>query len=285
MKTNTSHQYYSPRLAKIAFYPIKSCAPIRVASWDIASTGLTYDRRWMLVDEEGKFLSQRRVPLMATLTTHLGDDHIRVERSKGSSCTIPLQQPLPGKRVDVRLHGSTRLACETSTSANTWFSETLNTTCRLVESVPHEDPWRNEEPEANSANTYFPDLYPILITNEKSLEDLFPHGNIPMDRFRPNLVVKDANAFAEDEWESIEIGNTQLKLVKPCARCQVTTVDQTTGVQSGTEPLKTLRERRRWHGKAVFGWNVLVQTSGRIQINDSINIRTTHAKSVFIGPK
>ena len=239
----------------------------------------------MLVDEEGKFLSQRREPLMATLTTHLNKDHIRVERPNGNPYTISLDPPQPGKRVEVRLHGAIRRGYETSSCANTWFSEALNTPCRLVESVPQEDPWRNDEPEAESANTYFPDLYPVLITSEESLEHLFPSGGITMDRFRPNLVVKGSFPFAEDVWERIEIGDAELKLVKPCARCQITTVDQTTGLRSGTEPLKTLGIERRWDGKAVFGWNALVITSGRIHTGDSVNIRTTHANPILIGPK
>lgn len=239
----------------------------------------------MVVDEHGKFLSQRREPLMATLATYLNDDHIRVERSSGGSYTIPLNPPQPGERVEVRLHGATRRGFETSSCANTWFSEALNTPCRLVESVPHEDPWRNEDPEAKSANTYFPDLYPILITSEESLEDLFPNSTITMDRFRPNLVVKGSQPFAEDEWEDIEIGGAILKLVKPCARCQVTTVNQTTGIQSGSEPLKTLGIQRRWNGKAVFGWNALVAHTGKIQTGDSVKIQTSHSQSILIGPK
>lgn len=222
---------------------------------------------------------------MATLTTHMGDDHIRVDRPSGESFAVPLKSPSPGNRIEVRLHGATRRAFETSPSAHAWFSEAIKTPCRLVESVPYEDPWRNGDPEADAANTYFPDLYPILLTSEESLNNLFPNGDITMDRFRPNLVVQGSHAFAEDEWESIRIGDANLKLVKPCARCQVTTVDQTTGIHTGPEPLKTLGDRRRWQGKAVFGWNAIVKTTGRIQVGESLEIQTNHSKPALIGPK
>ncbi len=239
----------------------------------------------MIVDEEGKFLSQRREPRMATLTPRICGDHLQVDRPKGDSFHIPLEPPQPGERKEVRLHGAVRLAQESSRLANDWFSEALNQPCRLVESVPHEDPWRNTDPEAELANTYFPDLYPILITCTESLERLFPDGTISMDRFRPNLVLEGSQAFAEDEWESIKIGSAFLKLVKPCARCQVTTVDQETGVQSGPEPLKTLGLKRRWQGKAVFGWNALVSTPGTIESGDRVKIETRHDVNTLIGPK
>ena len=165
-----------------------------------------------------------------------------------------------------------------------WFSHALKRPCRLVEAVPEEDPWRNQDPEGEGATTYFPDLYPLLVTSMSTLKELFPAGDIEMARFRPNLVIAGAPPFAEDRWETLEIGGVQIALAKPCTRCSITTVDPLRGVRDGQEPLRTLASTRQWRGKGVFGWNAVVRTPGEVCLGDAVECVQPRVTFEPIGP-
>ena len=133
------------------------------------------------------------------------------------------------------------------------------------------------------ANTRFPDLYPVLVTNTASLQASFPDGRFPMARFRPNLVIDTHEPFAEDHWLKLRIGEVELELVKPCARCKVTTIDQDTGEAGGPEPLQTLSRTRAWNKKAIFGWNALVRKPGLVRCGDPVKVLQKRTVAFHIG--
>jgi len=271
------------QLAGIHVYPVKSCAGIALESSQITRTGLALDRRWMLVDEAGRFISQREVASMALIRCELIPGGVRVEADGLAALDIPLEMDAAPEK-NVQLHGQSRLARDRGEEAAQWFGEAIGRHCRLVEAIPHADPWTIHEPEGEGETTYFPDLYPLLVTSKETLDALFPDGRTGMERFRPNLVLAGASAFAEDGWESILIGDqARIKQVKPCARCVITTIDPAKGVRQGQEPLRTLAARRSWRGKAVFGWNALVETPSTVSIGDQVTCLVPRREPEPIG--
>ena len=271
------------RLALIGVHPVKSCRPVHPESWSLAETGLELDRAWMLIDDTGRFISQRQVPGMAVIRTTINEDHILVEHPDLPALPIPrLMESGPETRA-VRLHQADRLGIDEGDLIANWFSRALGRNCRLVRSVPDVDPWRNPEPEGEAANTRFPDLYPVLVANTASLEASFPDGRFPMARFRPNLVIDSPEPFAEDHWLRLRIGDVELELVKPCARCKVTTIDQDTGQAGGPEPLQTLSRTRSWNNKAIFGWNALVRKPGMVRSGDPVQVLQNRTIAFSIG--
>ena len=249
----------------------------------MGSTGLCLDRRWMLVDEDGRFISQRKIPAMARLQCSLIPGGIRVEHEESLPLELAEATDALGATREVRLLSQARMARDRGEEAAAWFSKAIGQPCRLVEAIPEEDPWKIHEPEGEGETTYFPDLYPILLTSEATLQALFPAEKIEMARFRPNLVLAGAEPFAEDQWDTLQIGNMVISLVKPCARCAITTVDPETGIINGQEPLRTLAETRSWKGKGVFGWNAIVRTPGRIAVGDCVKCLKPRDPAVAIG--
>ena len=284
MESNAQSIETHAMLAEINVYPVKSCAGVRLESSVLAPTGLHLDRRWMLVDEDGRYLSQRQEPRMACLKTSILPGVVQVSREDGSTLKLPQKPKTDGETRTVQLHSWTRQARDVGEEPATWFSEAIQRPCRLVEAVPDEDPWRNHEPEGEGATTYFPDLYPLLVASKSTLKAVFPSEEIEMTRFRPNLVLDGQEPFEEDRWHNIAIGQVQIALVKPCTRCSITTVDPHCGVQEGPEPLRTLSKTRSWHGKPVFGWNAIVRAPGPLRAGDPVSWVDQRQKLEPIGP-
>ena len=282
--TQDSVSQGSIRLHRIGVHPVKSCRAVHPEAWRVEATGLELDRAWMLVDPDGRFISQREEPAMATIQTTIETDAVIVRDRDGHVARIPLSHDPDAPVREVRLHQADRLGIDFGDAVADWFTAALQRPCRLVQAIPARDPWENHEPEGERAKTRFPDLYPILVASEASLQALFPGGEFGMDRFRPNLTISGAPAFAEDQWKRIQIGDVVLELVKPCARCQVTTVDQSTGVRQGPQPLQDLAKSRSWHRKPVFGWNALVRSTGEIRLGDRVKVLDLKLEPTEIGP-
>lgn len=252
-------------LSAIHVYPIKSCAGIRVPVARVGRRGLESDRRWMLVDPDGRFLTQREHPRMALIEPFLGDEELRV--------TTPNLEPLvvepdaPGPRRPVGVWKSRTAAVDHGDRAAAWFSEALGTHCRLVrQAEDSRRAVRSDDGRGPRAPISFADGYPFLLVTEASLEDLnarLPQP-IPMDRFRPNPVVEGAPAFDEDSWGRIRVGDLELTVEKPCVRCAITTVDQASG-KTGREPLRTLAIYRRHPEGVRFGQNLIHQGEGTLR--------------------
>jgi hypothetical protein len=262
-------------LSEINIYPIKSLKGISLNEAKIEARGLSFDRRWMLVDEDNKFLTQREFPKMATLTTEVSDDHLKVVNGN-ATLEIPHET---GSEVtaNVTIWKSSGLKAEVyDSSVNRWFSERLGTACKLVR-MP--DATKRVVSPNYAIRKYedtvsFADGYPFMLIGEGSLGDLNSRleAPVPMNRFRPNFVVSGSDAFAEDGWKKIRIGETVFHVVKPSERCVITTIDQTKG-EKGKEPLKTLNAYRNFNGKVLFGQNLIAESAGGvIKVGDEIEI-------------
>lgn len=266
-------------ISEINIYPIKSLGGISLKESVVEEKGLQYDRRWMLVNEKGMFFTQREFPKMAVLKVSLEDNGLKVV-CENESMKIPFE-PDSNDKMNVTVWGSKCKAVSYSKTINAWFSDALQMNCKLV--LMPEDSRRKVNPfyavRKFEDVVSFADGYPVLLIGENSLNDLNNRlfDPIPMNRFRPNLVVKDSEAFAEDNWKKIQVGDAIFHLVKPCARCVMTTIDQKTGISDGKEPLKTLSTYRlvksKGESKVNFGQNLISENFGvSIKLGDKVEI-------------
>ncbi len=262
----------TPILGGVYVYPIKSCSGISLQSAALGATGLLHDRRWMLVDEGGGFMSQRRHPSMALISPLLTPDRL-VVRAPGMP---DLEVPLGGEReerIDVEVWGDVQRGEPVGGYADRWFGRFLGVRCRLVRK-PEDDVRSVNSAYARSGDqTSFADAFPLLLISEASLEDLNARLESPvsMNRFRPNLTVRGCGPYAEDGWEEVRVGNAIFRAAEPCARCAVTTVDQQTG-ERGKEPLKTLATYRKAQGEVLFGRNLIHTSPGTVSVGDPVEV-------------
>jgi uncharacterized protein YcbX len=256
------------RVTELWVYPIKSCRGVPVESVRVLARGFAEDRRYMLVDGDGVFLSQRTEPRLALVSTRIEPDAIEVTTAGAGTLRIPLVPP-DGPRVLVEIWGHRGHATE-ATEASAWFSDFLGRSCRLV-GMPDEV----ERPAGSKATPgtliQYADAYPVLLVGQASLDALNARLATPvgMNRFRPNVVVDAPEPHAEDRWRRAELGSVPFDAVKPCDRCSVPGVDPETG-RPGKEPLRTLATYRREEGKVWFGMNLVHRDVGAIAVGDAV---------------
>ncbi len=268
-------------ISEINIYPIKSLKGISLNESKIERRGLEYDRRWMLVDEKNKFLTQREFPKMATLETAILENGMQI--SDGQEKLIVPFEISDEKTEKVQIWQAKCAAKIYENTVNEWFSDSLQTNCKLA-LMPNETKRKVSYYYAVQKDDHvsFADAYPFLLIGESSLEDLNSRLETPlkMNRFRPNLVVSGAEAFAEDGWKLIRVGGKIFHIVKPCARCVITTIDQSSGEKQGVEPLKTLASfripKRSIKKKILFGQNLITENAGEIlRVGDAIEVLET----------
>ena len=259
-------------VASLHIYPVKSLAGIALAEAIVEERGLRHDRRWMIVDGDNSFITQRTVPQMATIATAIDQDERLVLSRNGSSIQVPAHDPLLHPAARVTVWDSSVPGAFVSPEADAWLSDALSFRCRLV--YMPDTSRRPIDPDyaAGEEIVSFADGYPILLASSASLRDLNMRSGeiIPMDRFRPNIVVDADAPFAEDEFGRFGLGGAVLEGVKPCSRCIITTMDQQTGARMGKEPLKTLATYRQKANKVNFGENLVVRAPGSVRIGDRI---------------
>ncbi len=265
-------------LSEIIVYPVKSLAGISVNSWPVTEKGLQHDRKWMLIDSNRQFLSQRTLPIMALIKTALTDKNLILSAPGMESLSLALA-PVDGEIISSTIWHDRCDARSVSTQTDLWLSDFLKQECRLVyqpdEAIRPVDP-HYAQPGDKVA---FADGFPFLIISENSLTALNQdmHLNLPMIRFRPNLVISGCPAYAEDSWREIGIGAIDFRLPKPCSRCSVPTIDPETA-QTGKEPLTTLNRTRKWQNKVYFGQNALHNQYGQLSVGDVVNIKLSGPK-------
>jgi len=265
-------------LSAITLYPVKSLAGISVNSWPVTKTGLQYDRKWMLIDDGGQFLSQRKLPRMALIKTALTDSHLILSASGMENLPLSLT-PTDGDIINSTIWDDQCEARSVSPEADQWLSSFLNQDCRLVyqpdEMIRHVDP----DYGRHTDNVAFSDGFPFLIISENSLVSLNQEMqlNLPMTRFRPNLVISGCPGYAEDSWREISIGTIDFRLPKPCARCAIPTIDPETA-ETGKEPLRTLNRIRKWQNNVYFGQNALHNQCGTLTVGDIVQVKVIGAK-------
>lgn len=260
-------------LQDIYTYPIKSLGGIRLEKTNLEEKGLQYDRRWMLVDLEGQFLTQRKYPKMALLQTQITDDGISVvnKDDPNQQILVPFESDSDRYR-QVTIWEDRVKAQLVEHKISRWFSECLEIDCQLVFMPPSTERKLKPKYAVNDESVSFADGMPYLLIGQSSLDDLNSRldSPVPMNRFRPNFVFTGGAPFEEDEWDTITIGEAHFKITKPCARCVVTTVNQQTG-QKGKEPLTTLSKYRSVDGKVLFGQNMLLLDGSEIQVGDRVS--------------
>jgi hypothetical protein len=264
-------------LASLHIYPVKGCRAVDLDQAVVEPWGLAGDRRWLIVDADCQFMSQRKHPALARIAIAPGPGAEIAVMSDGYP---PLRVAVPDDSAEllkVTVWRSTVLAAAAGPEAGAWFSAYLGEPVRLVYL---DDPTRRAiDPEygADGDTVSFADGYPLLLTSVDSLDQLNQwlsdagHQPVPMNRFRPNVVVTGYRPWDEDRWRRIRIGEVFFRVAKPCGRCVVTTTDQTTG-ERGSQPLKTLAARRRLRQDLVFGQNLIPDSPGRIQAGDPIEV-------------
>jgi len=264
----------APRVSALYRYPVKSCRGQALSEAELDPYGLAGDRRWMVVDEAGAFLTQRQYPKMALVVPSLGPDALTLNAPGMESLPLPLARERT-ERDGVTIWGDRCAAWDEGERAAAWFSEVLGLRCRLVHTGDgFERPVKPEHARAGD-QVAFADGFPFLLISQAALDDLNARLEAPLEmiRFRPNLVVSGTAPFAEDGWGRIRIGATAFRVVKPCARCAITTVDPATGAR-GQEPLRTLSTYRRTpEGKVNFGQNLIHEPKrGTLRVGDAVTV-------------
>jgi len=258
-------------LSALYCYPLKSAAGIALDRAQLEPRGLQYDRRWMVIDAENTFVSQRSEPRLARIQPHLMDTSYALPTLQLRAPDMPVMDvPLiaSGSSVPVHVWEDTVTAVTVNTEVDVWLSEVLAQPVRLVY-LP-DDSHRPIDPDFTQVGAHnevsFADGYAVLVVSEASLEDLNTRLDtpIPMNRFRPNVVVHGCAPYAEDDWTTLQAGDTRLSLVKPCGRCVVTTTDQET-LERSPEPLRTLATYRKQGSYVMFGQNAVVMQEGWLE--------------------
>ena len=262
-------------VTEINIYPIKSTRRIALQQSEVLPRGLPWDRRWMLVDEEGRFITARQHPTLAMVQTDIKDDVVQVSVAGRTMLQLPLQAP-DGQITSVTVWRDACDAVLAGAEADAWFSDYLGVSCRLVQ-MP-DSIVRAVNPDYGQAGdeVSFADGFPLLLISEASLNDLNGRLQTPvsMRRFRPNLVVDGERAYQEDQWRRIRVGDVEFEGVKNCSRCVFTTIDPDTGVKDPhKEPLRTLGSyRRQAQGGVYFGQNLIPRSRGVIHVGDKVEI-------------
>ncbi len=262
------------QVTEINIYPIKSTRRIALQEAEVLPRGLPWDRRWMLVDGDNKFITARQHPALAMVQTEIDADSLVVVADTADEV---LRLPLcPDQRptVQVTVWRDSVDAVLVAPEADAWFSGFLGISCRLVQMT--DDLTRGVDPDYGQPadEVSFADGFPLLLITEASLADLNGRLDSPVDmrRFRPNLVVDGDVPYAEDEWRRFRLGEVEFEGVKNCSRCVFTTVDPDRGIKSpDKEPLRTLSTyRRRPEGGVFFGQNLIPRGAGVIRVGDPV---------------
>lgn len=269
-------------VSQLFIYPIKSLGGISLDTAQLTDRGLQHDRRWMLIDENNRFLSQRENAQLALFKIEVLTDALKVVyTADGTFINIPFV-PLKLDMLEVVIWDDTCAGQLVSDAVDAWFTGKLGSPARLVY-MPDET-HRATDPRYTNLGSIasFADAYPALIIGQASLNDLNSRlaEPLPMNRFRPNIVFEGGDPYNEDHMNNIRINGIDMYGVKLCARCVMTTIDQETLAKS-KEPLKTLAGYRRKGAKILFGQNLAFRSTGIISVGDELSVLSTHTEERF----
>ena len=276
--TFTSNIHTVHTLTGLYIYPVKSLGGIALPAARVQRRGLQYDRRWMLVDAEGRFISQREINELALLNTAIEAPFLTISHKKkpAQRLQIPLE-PAVGSldKIQVQIWDDHCSALLLPPETNEWFSEMLGQHLRLVYMPDSTERPVDARYVPDHMPVSFADGYPFLIIGQASLDQLNQRldSPLPMNRFRPNFVVSTDTPHEEDAWQDFRIGDVPFRGVKRCARCIMPTVDQETA-ERGAEPLKALSTYRFENNKILFGQNLIwtgENEAAEVQIGDSLS--------------
>lgn len=279
-----------PHVSACYYYPLKSGATVQTSSMKLTEYGPEHDRMFMLVDNVGKFVSQRDkgAGKLALVSTDLSDsDWIVFSAPDGDRIELAVSDIKVNQRLrDVTVHGKPCHGYDVGDRVSGWFKHYLGRDCRLVSYATDRPRFIDPDYSQKGDKVGFADGMPLLIANTASylkLSEHFPHGvQVPFDRFRPNIVIDGLEPFEEDVIHHLRIGEVELEFVKPCARCVMTTVDQTTGERNAdNQPMGTLVQTRRGIGGGLkgvfFGQNAISRVLGSVNVGDRVEILSTRS--------
>lgn len=276
------------KVTEINIYPVKSLGGISLEEATVEKRGLQYDRRWMLTDTDGEFFTQREFPKMATLSLEINANSLSISNSENEKIEVPFDFE-KSKMQKIRVWQSVCEALILPENVNQWLSDCLETKCQMVYMPDESEREINQLFRQNNEIVSFADGYPFMLIGEDSLNNLNKklETALPMNRFRPNIVVSGSEAFAEDHWKKIQVGETVFRSTKPCARCVITTIEQSEGEFDGKEPLKTLATYRKAtdvfpdelevldldKNYVLFGQNLVAENfGGKIKVGDEVEV-------------
>jgi uncharacterized protein len=265
-------------VTQLSFYPVKSMRGVRCERLRLTATGFEWDRQWMIVDSKGKFLSQRTHPQLARIVPAVQGTVLRLDAPGLAALCVPLAAQ--GAPVPVRVWDDACIGLDQGEVAAAWVSGAVGESVRLIRVAPDMGRLANAKFAGSApAPLNFPDGFPVLVANEASLEDLNTHlpQPIPMERFRPNLVLAGLPAWAEDRIDTLTVGAVTLRLVKPCLRCTIPSIDQCSG-EPATDPapvLKKLRFSKALRG-VMFGENAVIVSGNGTEVERGAEVRVSY---------
>lgn len=263
-----------PVLSQLFIHPLKSTRGLSLPRATVEPLGLENDRRWMLVHPEGSFITGRESPSLVRVNAVPTGGGLHVSTSGLPDLEVP-RPSADAPRLEITLWGDRCSAARAGQEADGWFSRFLGEPVCLVYVDARMERPVDPKYAAPEDRVGFADMFPLLLLSRASLEELnrrLPRP-VTLEHFRPNLVVEGCEPFAEDSWKRLRVGQVELEVVKPCARCVFTTVDPLTGQKATNgEPLRTLATFRRREGKVFFGQNVLVRRPGILQVGDGVQV-------------
>lgn len=258
-------------ISEIFVFPVKSCREIKLDSAFVGSFGLDNDRRWMVVDEKGVMLTQRKISEMCLIQVELNDLGIVLKHRKMDNLSV--LKPITKNKTTVKIWRDECQADDAGEEAAKWLSKALSVKCRLVY-FPDNEFRQVDLAYANKGEkTAFSDGFPLLLISDASLNDLNVRLSTPItvERFRPNIVVSGCQPFAEDNWKKIRVNGIVFRLVKPCSRCVIPSINIETAIRE-EEPIKTLSSYRKRENKIFFGQNVIANSPGKIDVGMTIEV-------------
>ncbi|MEU4062843.1 MOSC N-terminal beta barrel domain-containing protein [Streptomyces wedmorensis] len=270
----------TPVLRSVHVHPVKAMRALALTEAEVQPWGLAGDRRWAVVDATGKVVTQRRHPRMALATAELSPDGAITLSAPGHP-PLTVEVPHPSATVTVEIFDKYVEAVPAGAAAAAWLSAYLECEATLV----HMDAPEHRRPvdpayALPGETVSFADGYPLLVAAASSLDalnsliaqgDHADEGPLPMNRFRPNLVIEGTAPWAEDGWTRLAVGEVTFRVARPCGRCVVTTTDQLTAAR-GKEPLWTLARHRKNDGRVIFGQNLVPEHTGTVRVGDAVKI-------------
>ncbi len=260
-------------ISEIIIYPVKSLKGFSLTGARMDLSGLQYDRQWMVIEPDGRFMTQRIYPQMALIETEINDGQL-ILRTFGMEHHIVPSISDDAQTVETEVWGDAVTANVHDDATNQWLSQAIGSECKLVCFPPDHTRQCDPEHAKQGDHTMFSDAYPVLVLSQASLDHLNTKLStaVEINRFRPNLVIAGCEPHDEDNWQQIQINDLTLRNGVPCARCSVPTVDPEIGVLSGPEPIHTLSSYRQSDGEIYFGMTFVPNTEGSIHVSDQVTV-------------
>ncbi len=265
-------------ITALYIYPVKSLAGIELQESSLSEFGLDNDRRWLIVDKNGLFMSQRTTPKMATIQTALKQNNLILSH-QGQEIKVP-QATSTNKSMPVTVWNDSLNAQLLSDEVDEWLSEILAQTCHLVYMPSSAKRQIDEDFAKQDQFVSFADAFPILLVSQASLDDLNQklEAAVTINRFRPNIVIDGVAAFAEDNWKDFSINQMDYHMAKPCSRCIMPSINPSKGIQDNVKLLSVLNKYRKFDEKIKFGVNILYKDASKvdnqyIRVGDAVNLK------------